>query len=396
MRLRMRCFQKIFLLTILLLIALALCAPASAPAAGAAQSKYLVYIGTYTDHGSKGIYAYRFDSSTGKLTSLGLAAEAAQPSFLAVDSRGRFLYAANEILTYNGQPTGAVSAFAIKPQTGKLSFLNQVPSQGAAPAHITLDRTGKYALVSNYTGGSVAVFPILKNGRLGESTSFVQHKGHSVNPERQEGPHAHAVALSPDDRFAIVADLGLDELLVYRFDNAKGTLGADPQIVKAAPGAGPRHLVFSADGKFLYVINELQSTVVTYSYDAATGALHELQTISSLRKGFNGTSTAAEIAIDPSGKFLFASNRVVDADGSIAVFAMDAHTGLLTLVEIDSTAGKTPRNFTIDLTGRWLLVANQDSDDLVVLRLDHKTGHLTPTGGLIQVPSPACVTFVAP
>ena len=255
--------------------------------------------------------------------------------------------------------------------------MNQVSSHDEGPAHITLDRTGKYALVSNYTLGSVAVFPVLKDGRLGEATSFVQHKGSSVNPERQKGPHAHAIALSPDNRFAVVADLGLDQLLVYSFDAAKGTLGAKPQIVKAAPGAGPRHLVFSSDGRFLYVINELQSTVVTYSYNAATGALHELQTISTLPKTFSGNNTAAEIEIHPSGKFLFASNRGED---SIAVFAIDSDTGTLMHVENDPTGGKTPRNFAIDPTGSWLLAANQDSDDIVVFRIDHKTGHLTPTG----------------
>ncbi len=394
MTLRMLYLPRISRAAVLLVIALISSPSLLARSEAAGKGKYLVYVGTYTDHGSKGIYAYRFDSSTGKLNSLGLAAETAEPSFLAVDSRGRVLYAANEILAFNGQPTGAVSALAIK-HDGKLTLLNQISSRDQGPAHITLDRAGKYALVSNYTLGSVAVFPILKNGRLGESPSFVQHKGHSVNPERQEGPHAHAVALSPDVRFAIVADLGLDELLVYRFDNAKGTLEANPQIVKAAPGAGPRHLVFSADGKFLYVINELQSTVVTYSYDAATGALHELQTVSTLPKGFSGSSTAAEIAIDPAGRFLFASNRVVDANGSIAVFAIDSKTGVLTLVEVDSTAGETPRNFTIDPTGRWLLAANQDSDTIVVFRLDPKGGHLVATGDVVQVPSPTCVMFAA-
>ena len=244
-----------------------------AVAAGSAPQQYLVYVGTYTDHGSKGIYAYRFDSSTGKLVSLGLAAETAEPSFLAVDSNGRFLYAANETANFNGQPTGAVSAFATRSETGKLSLLNQVSSHGADPAHIILDRAGKYALVSNYTTGSVAVFPVLKDGRLGEATAFVQHKGSSVNPERQKGPHAHAIALSPDNRFAIVADLGLDQLLVYSFDATKGTFGANPQIVRASPGAGPRHLAFSSDGRFLYVINEMQSSVVAYSYNESTGAL---------------------------------------------------------------------------------------------------------------------------
>ena len=285
-----------------------------------------------------------------------------------------------------------MSAFAIQPETGKLSLLNQVSSHDEGPAHITLDRTGKYALVSNYTLGSVAVFPVLKDGRLGEATSFVQHKGSSVNPERQKGPHAHAIALSPDNRFAVVADLGLDQLLVYSFDAAKGTLGAKPQIVKAAPGAGPRHLVFSPDGRFLYVINELQSTVVTYSYNAATGALHELQTISTLPKGFSGNNTAAEIEIHPSGKFLFASNRGED---SVAVFAIDSETGTLTHVANSPTGGKTPRNFAIDPTGSWLLAANQDSNEIVIFRIDRKTGQLNPTRESLQVPSPVCLKFVA-
>jgi 6-phosphogluconolactonase len=361
-------------------------------AAEPAQQTYLGYVGTYTDHGSKGIYAFRFDSSTGKLTSLGLAAEAVEPSFLAIDPSGRFLYAANETANYNGQPTGAVSAFAIQPDTGKLSLLNQVSSRDEGPAHITLDRTGKYALVSNYALGSVAVFPVLKDGRLGEATSFVRHKGSSVNSQRQAGPHAHAAALSPDNRFAVVADLGLDQLLVYSFDAAKGTLGAQPQIVRASAGAGPRHLVFSSDGRFLYVINELQSTVAAYSYDATTGALHELQTISTLPKSFSGNSTGAEIEIHPSGKFLFASNRGHD---SIAVFAIDSHEGTLTPVETDSTSGKTPRSFAIDPTGSWLLAANQDSDNIVVFRVDQKTSQLRSTGETLQLQSPVCLTFVA-
>ena len=386
----MRYFGQILRLTSLLLIA-----PASSvftTAKGPSQQKYMLYVGTYTDQGSKGIYAYSFDSSSGKLTSLGLAAETVEPSFLAIDSSGRFLYAVNEIANYQGQSTGAVTAFAVQPETGKLSFLNQVSSRDEGPAHITLDRTGMYALVSNYTLGSVAVFPLLKDGKLGEASSFVQHKGSSINPDRQKGPHAHAIALSPDNRFAVVADLGLDQLLVYSFDAAKGALGTKPEITKSNPGAGPRHLAFSADSRFLYVINELQSTVVTYSYNGATGALHELQTIYTLPKGFSGNNTAAEIEIHPSGKLLFASNR---GDDSIAVFAMDSHTGMLTHVETDSTGGKTPRNFAIDPTGSWLLAANQDSDNIVVFRIDQKTGHLTPTGDVFQLPSPVCLKFVA-
>ena len=374
-------------LAILLLVTLAVFLHAAGPAA----QEHLLYIGTYTDHGSKGIYAYRFDSSTGKLTSLGLAAETAAPSFLTVDSSGRFLYAVNETSSFNDRPTGAVSAFAIHPENGRLSLLNQVSSRGADPAHITLDRTGKYALVSNYTSGSVEVLTVLKDGRLGEASSFVQHKGSSINLERQKGPHAHAIALSPDNRFAVVADLGLDQLLVYRFDAGKGTLGEKPEAVKTKPGAGPRHLVFSSDGGFLYVINELQSTVVVYSYKAETGALHELQTSSTLAGGFKGMNTAAEIEIHPTGKFLFASNRGAD---SIAVFAINSATGELMQVENVSSGGKTPRNFAIDPAGSWLLVANQDSDNIVVLRIDRKTGHLTSTDELIKVQSPTCLQFV--
>jgi 6-phosphogluconolactonase len=389
MKVRIPFPPEIFRVVLVFLIALTF--SVLAPAGSAAQQKFLVYVGTYTDHGSKGIYAYRFDSSTGKMTSLGLAAETAQPSFFVVDAGGRFLYAVNETGNFNGQTTGAVSAFAIQSDTGKLSLLNQVSSRGTDPAHITLDRTGKYALVANYTSGSVAVFGLLKDGRLGETTSFVQHKGSSVNLARQKGPHAHAVALSPDNRFAVVADLGLDELLVYSFDAAKGTMGTQPQVVKTSPGAGPRHLVFSADGRFLYAINEMQSSVVAYSYDSTSGALHELQTISALPKGFSGENTAAEIEIDPSGKFLFASNRGND---SIAEFAIDSHTGMLTFVVTDSTGGKTPRNFAIDPTGSWLLAANQDSDNIVIFSIDKKTGQIKPTGDSLQVPSPVCVKFV--
>jgi len=238
----------------------------------------------------------------------------------------------------------------------------------------------------------VVVFPLLKDGRLGEATSFVQHKGSSVDPDRQQGPHAHAIALSPDNRFAVVADLGLDQLLIYSFDAAKGTLGAKPQIVRTAPGAGPRHLAFSPNGRFLYVLNELQSTVGTYSYNAVTGDLHELQTITTLSKGLLGKNTAAEIEIHPDGRFLFASNRGED---SVAVFAIDPGTGALTHLDTAPTGGKTPRNFAIDPTGSWLLAANQDSDEIVVFRIDRKTGKLAPAGKKLQVSSPTCLIFVA-
>jgi 6-phosphogluconolactonase len=388
----MRFLRRSTARTLLLPVVLALCA-LSIPgnAREAARQKYLFYVGTYTDHGSKGIYAYRFDSATGESTPLGLAAESAQPSFLAIASSGGFLYAVNELSQFNGQPTGAVSAFAIQSKTGKLTLLNQVPSHGEGPAHVALDRSGKYALVSNYDRGSIAVFPVLEDGRLGEATAFVQHKGSSVNKERQEGPHAHAAVFAPDNRFVIVADLGLDQLLVYRFDAVRGTLGSDPQIVRAVPGAGPRHLLFDVTGLHLYVIDEMQSTVVTYAYDSANGTLSEVQIVSALPKGFPGSSEAAEIEMHSSGKFIFASNR---GDDSIAVFAVSAKDGTLTPVEIDSTGGKTPRNFVLDPTGTWLLAANQDSDDIAVFRVDPSTGHLSRSGPELHVPSPVCVRFV--
>jgi 6-phosphogluconolactonase len=359
------------------------------PANAAAKSQYLVYIGTYTEHGSKGIYAYRLNAKTGQSTTLGLVAESTQPSFLTVDATRHFLYAVNETDTYNGQPTGAVSAFAFDSSSGKLSLLNQVSSSDAGPAHIALDQSGKYALVSNYNRGSVAVFPVLGDGRLGEASDFVQHHGTGADKERQ--PHAHAVAMSADNRFALVADLGLDLVFSYSYDSAKGTLGKDPQIAKADPGSGPRHLVFNSNGKLLYVINELKSTVTAYAYDSANGALRAINTVSTLPDNFSGPSAAAEIALHPSGKFLYASNRGPD---SVAVFSIAPANGTLTRVELVPVNGKTPRNFAIDPTGSWLWAADQESDKIVIFRINRKTGRLTPTGQELQISSPACVTFV--
>jgi 6-phosphogluconolactonase len=358
-----------------------------------AKSKYLVYVGTYTQKASKGIYAYRFDPATDRLTSLGLAAESVNPSFLAVDPSRRFLYAVNEISQYQGRSSGGVSAFAIAPATGKLTLLNEVPSGGAGPCHVAVDKTGKYVLVANYDGGSLAVLPILKDGRLGEASAFVQHSGASVNPQRQEGPHAHSIYLSSDNRFAISADLGLDEVFIYRFDAKKGTLAPNnPAFAIVTSGAGPRHFAFHPSGKFGYVINELQSTLTVFSYDPASGALDVLQPVSTLPQGFKGENAAAEVEVHPSGKFLYASNRGLD---SIAVFAINARKGTLTPLGQVPTLGKTPRNFAIDPTGSYLFVANQDSDNIVQFRIDPSTGLLTPTGQVLEVPSPVCVIFLA-
>lgn len=370
-----------------------------AEAAPASHKKYFVYVGTYTAEAgstSKGIYAYRFDSGTGELTSIGLAAETANPSFLAVHPNHRFLYAVNETSNYQGQKSGAVSAFAIDHATGKLTLLNEVASKGADPCYITVDKTGKWVLVANYTGGSVAVFRVLEDGRLGAASAFIQHTGHGADPERQEGPHAHSIDLSPDERFAIVDDLGLDETLVYKFDKAKGSLSLnDPPIyttlAKADPGAGPRHFAFNPNGKFAYVVNEIQSTVSVSSYDGSAGVLRRLQTISTYPKDFSAHNDDAEIQVLASGKFLYASNRGHD---SIAVFAIDPDKGTLTLIEYALTKGKTPRSFEIAPGGSLLFAANEKSNNIVVFSIDAKTGRLTPTGKVLDVSEPVCVKFV--
>ena len=382
--------RSIFWLLLFLLFAafIANAAPASA------SSKYLVYVGTETEgSASKGIYAYRYDAATAQLTPLGLAAETADPSFVTLHPNGRFLYAVNSVSNYKGPNSGGVSAFAIDHANGKLTLLNELPSRGADPCYIAVDKSGKYVLVANYAGGSVIVFPILEDGRLGEASAFVQHTGHGANPARQEGPHPHSIDLSPDNRFALVDDLGLDELFVYRFDSSKGSLTPnDPKSASTDAGAGPRHFVLGPNGKFAYVVEEMHSAVAVFSYDAAAGALHSLQTISTLPKDFTSQNDDAEIAVHPSGKFLYASNRGHD---SIAVFSIDKSKGTLTPIEYTPTQGKIPRSFEIDPTGSLLFAANQKSDNVVIFKIDAKTGKLTPTGQVLEVASPVCVKFVA-
>jgi 6-phosphogluconolactonase len=334
-------------------------------------SRVVPLIGTY----SKGIYALRDKPE--------LAVETKSPSFLVVHPNRRFVYAANE-------PENALSAFSID-GSGQLKFLNTVPSRGAGPCHVALDKTGKWLFAANYDGGSVAAFPVHEDGSLGEAAAFVQHSGSSVNKERQAGPHAHSVNISPDNKFLLVTDLGLDKVLVYRFDVAKGTLTPNnPPFAQVAPGSGPRHLAFARDARFAYVINEMLSTVTAFSYDSTGGKLREIQTLSALPGDFAGTSEAAEIAVHPNGRFLYASNRGHD---SIALFAIDSRTGKLTAQGHVSTQGKTPRNFAIDPTGAILYAANEASGNVVEFRIDQKTGTLTLYGKVFEVPKPVCVTF---
>ncbi len=368
------------------------CAVCVGSARTSAKGSYLVYVGTYTGAESKGIYVFRFDTSTGKAGAMELAADTTNPSFVAIDPTHRFLYAANEIADYQGQKSGGVSAFAIDGKSGKLTFLNEVPSSGAGPCYVSLDKTGKFVLVANYDSGSVAVFPVLSDGKLGEASAVVQHHGHGADPKRQEGPHAHEIEITKDNRFAVVSDLGLDELLVYRFDAAHGTLAAnDPPFAKVDPGAGPRHFAFTPNKKFLYVINEMGSTITGFSYDASHGVLRKLESVSTLPSDFKGENDTAEIEVYPSGKFLYGSNRGHD---SIALFSIDSRSGRLNLKETTPTGGKTPRNFAIDPTGAYLFAANQGSNTIVIFRIDKKTGHLTPTGDTLTVTAPVCIRFL--
>jgi 6-phosphogluconolactonase len=362
------------------------------PVGGMSDRSYLMYVGTYTKGESKGIYVFRYDGSTGRLTGLGLAGESENPSFLAVDPSHRFLYAVNELTRYKGAASGAVSAFRIDHGSGKLTLMNQVPSGGADPCYLSFDKTGKFLLVANYTGGNVSVFRVAMDGSLGESTAFVQHVGKGVNPERQEGAHAHWMETTADNRFALAVDLGLDEVVIYRFDATRGTLAPnDPPFVKLDPGAGPRHVAFTPDGKFAYSVNELQSTITAFAYDSAAGALHAMQTVSTLPKDFSGKNDTAEIHVHPSGRFVYASNR---GDDSIALFTVDKASGRLTPAGHFATQGKTPRNFEIDPSGSHLLVANQDSGNIVVFEIDPASGRLTPTGQVVAVPSPVSILFV--
>ncbi|HKW57463.1 MAG TPA: lactonase family protein [Candidatus Acidoferrum sp.] len=359
----------------------------------AAKGQYIAYVGTYTTKtNSKGIYAYHFDATKGQLSAVGAAAETVDPSFLAAHPSGKYLYAVNEIGNFNGGSEGAVSSFAIEKSSGALKFLNQVSTRGPGPCYISLDKTGAYVLVANYDGGSIASFPVHGDGTLGTASGFVQHSGSGPDKQRQEGPHAHWVGTSPDNRFALAVDLGLDEVIVYNFDGAQGTFTPTLSgFAKVNAGAGPRHLAFHPNGKFAYVLSEMESSVTAFSYQAKDGTLKPLQTISALPKDYTGRKEAAEIAVHPSGKFLYASNRGHD---SIAIFGIE-QKGTLRSLGYVLTGGKTPRHFAIDPTGNYLLAENQESNNIVVFHIDAASGSLTPTGQTVEVPSPVCVTFVA-
>jgi len=353
-----------------------------------------LYIGTYTSGSTRageGIYIYRMNEKTAELSHFKTVTGVADPSFLTFDPKRRHLYAVNEVEQFEGKSSGSVSAFSVDKKTGDLNLLNRQPTSGAAPCHLIVDEEGKYVLVANYTGGSVAVLPISDGGSLGMTTSFMQHEGSSVNKDRQSGPHAHCIVLDKRNNYAFAVDLGLDKILVYKFNEKTGRLERnDFASVDVSPGDGPRHLSFHPDGKFAYVINELSNTIIAFEFDKDSGRLKHLQTVSTLPVGFSGKSWTAEVVISPSGKFLYGSNRGHD---SIVSFAINQKTGMLSLIEHVSTQGKHPRHFAIDPNEKFLLVANRDSDSVVSFRIHRDTGRLEPTGQVTKVPKPVCLLF---
>lgn len=349
-----------------------------------------LYVGTFTggESTSDGIYVLDFDEQSGTLDELRLAAEAENPSFLAIHPGAEFLYAVGRPFSKAGAKEGAVLAFAIDPDTGALQLLNEQGSGGRGPCHVTVDATGRVVLVANYGGGSVAAFPIGTDGRLAASSAFVQHEGASAHPKRQTRPHAHSINVDPSNRFALAADLGIDQVVVYRLDASTGSLTPNGAAT-IAPGSGPRHLAFHPDGAWAYVLNELSRTVTAFTFDAETGAMAELQTIPSVPAGVTD-GNSAEVRCSSDGRFLYTSNRGHD---SIASFAIDAATGKLVSTGHVSTGGHWPRNFTLSPSGRWLLVANQKSNSIVVFGIDPETGVPTPTGQTVSVPAPVCLRF---
>jgi len=373
--------MRTFLMTLVCIVALNL---------QAAPKQLLVYIGTYTKTEEQGIHWLKLEMATGKLTAMGKLAGQKNPSFLAIHPNKKFLYAVNEIGNYKGEKAGGVSAYSIDPKTGALTFLNQQSSKGGAPCHLVVDATGRNVLVANYTGGSVASLPISRKGRLRKASSFIQHKGSSVLKPRQAAPHGHSINVSPGNKFAVAADLGLDKVLVYGF-NAKGGKLTPVGFTKVAPGAGPRHFAFHPNGKFAYVVNEITLTVTAFGWDEAKGKLSELQTITTLPVERGKGMSTAEVQVHPSGKFLYGSNR---GHNTIAVFSIDGKTGKLKAIQHQSTLGKTPRNFGIDPTGKFLIAANQSSGDVFTFHINQDTGELKPTSHSVKVPMPVCVKFL--
>ncbi len=337
--------------------------------------------------GGAGIAVYRLDLVDGDLTLQSTVSEVKNPSFQAIHPSNRFLYSVAEV-----NDGGAVHAFEIDPATGGLRSLNHQSSMGAGPCHVSVDATGRVVLVANYSSGGVAALPILDDGSLGEAASVFQHEGSSVNPGRQQGPHAHSITIDPGNRYAVSADLGIDKVLAYRLDAENRMITPnDPPSVDVQAGAGPRHFAFHPNRKHAYLINELDNTAVAYVYDEDRGILETAQVISTLPSDFTDTSYCADIHVSPDGRFVYGSNRGHD---SIVIFVVDPDTGKLSVVDYESTRGEFPRNFALDPSGRYLFAANQNTDNIVTYRIDGQTGKLTATGQEVETPQPVCINMI--
>lgn len=354
----------------------------------------LVYVGSYTEPAPRtgeGISVYRQDPVTGVLTRLHTTGGVVNPSFLAFDPRHRFLFAVNETREYQGRPTGAVSSFAIDAQTGALTFLSRQPSEGGDPCHLCTDPSGRFLFVANHEDGTVGVFPVGEDGRLGPASDVVRHQGSGPGPT-QTGPHAHFVTLDPTGRLVLVVDKGIDRVMIYRLDPVAGRLlPHDPPAAVLHAGAAPRHLAFHPNGRYAYVNGEADMTLTAFAYDAARGAFAAIHSVSTLPEGAAGRRmSTAQVLVEPTGRFVYVSNRGHD---TIAIFAIDQATGRVTPVGHTPTGGRTPRNFAIDPAGRFLYAANQDSDTIVCFRIDPGSGALTPTGQVTPAGAPVCVLF---
>jgi 6-phosphogluconolactonase len=350
-----------------------------------------VYVGSYTGSRKDGITVCSLDSENGSLKILSTT-PAPEASYLVFHPSYHTLYAVNEITEYQGKPGGSVSAFAVDPQNGSLTYLNEQASGGSLPCYLMLDKGGKFLFFANYGNGTLGVLPVEKDGSLGELCNFIQHHGAGPNAERQEHPHAHSITLDPVNRYALACDLGIDKIIVYRLDLDKGKLHHHAQT-HIKPGSGPRHLDFHPNGRWIYLINELSSTLNSYEYDGEKGFLREMQSESTLPADYTGQKWSADIHVSPNGKFVYASNRAHD---SITLFAINLKNGKMTFVQRISSGGKNPRNFAISPDGSILLAANQDSGNITTFRIDAETGMLTPTGAVTSIPAPVCVRFGAP
>jgi 6-phosphogluconolactonase len=345
-----------------------------------------VFFGTQRAGPGTGFSRARFDAATGALSPPRLVTVADDPSYFVVHPDGRHLYTCN-----SGTP-GGVSAYTLNPATGELDFLNAHVSQGRGPSHLSLDVAGRFVLAANYDGGFVEVLALAADGSLDRQVAFVQHEGRSVHPERQTRPYAHCVRVDPENRFALVADLGLDQVRLYRFDASSGGLAPhEPAVVPVSPGSGPRHLAWHPNGRWLYLVEEISSEVGLFSWTSTTGTLQPVQSVPALPPGFAGDNTSAEILVHPTGRFVYASNRGHD---SLAAFAVAESSGTLTPLQHVPSGGRTPRYMTFDLTGRWLLATNLDSDTVAIFGIDRDTGRLTLHGDPLAVRRPFGIAFV--